>query len=251
MVSTGRPNRRRDGADLSGQSALPVDRRRGRVRTGCSGPRMSPRSTRTASEPRLDLLHVDPGEVYGLLGPNGAGKSTLVKQVIGLLRPNSVVSRSGVMTWWPTPPNRQLRSYLPQPRFRSTHLACGRPSSCAAGSGAATRSRGAQGGRAYPGARSWAVAEQAGGSACLRSQRLTGFAEVTVCPGRVVILDERTNDVDPLRRRLLWSSTELGTSAGTAVLASDPHVLEAERRRWTAGDHRQRPPAGGGYAVDL
>ena len=34
-------------------------------------------------------LEVHPGEVYGLLGPNGAGKSTLVKQVIGLLKPDS------------------------------------------------------------------------------------------------------------------------------------------------------------------
>ena len=37
-------------------------------------------------------------------------------------------------------------------------------------------------------------------------KRLVGFAMVTVCPGRVVILDEPTNDVDPLRRRLLWES---------------------------------------------
>ena len=35
-------------------------------------------------------------------------------------------------------------------------------------------------------------------------KRLVGFAMVTVWPGRVVILDEPTNDVDPLRRRL-WA----------------------------------------------
>src|SRR5215469_6456832 len=35
-------------------------------------------------------------------------------------------------------------------------------------------------------------------------KRLVGFAMVTVAPGRLVILDEPTNDVDPLRRRLLW-----------------------------------------------
>src|ERR1043165_5862388 len=36
----------------------------------------------------IDLL-VNRGEVFGLLGPNGAGKTTLVRQLIGLLRPDS------------------------------------------------------------------------------------------------------------------------------------------------------------------
>ena len=34
-------------------------------------------------------IRIEPGEVFGLLGPNGAGKSTLVKQIIGLLAPDS------------------------------------------------------------------------------------------------------------------------------------------------------------------
>jgi len=29
------------------------------------------------------------GEIFGLLGPNGAGKSTLVRQLTGLMRPDS------------------------------------------------------------------------------------------------------------------------------------------------------------------
>src|SRR5262249_24123164 len=34
-------------------------------------------------------LDVDSGEVFGVLGPNGAGKTTLVRQLMGLLRPDS------------------------------------------------------------------------------------------------------------------------------------------------------------------
>jgi ABC-2 type transport system ATP-binding protein len=34
-------------------------------------------------------LTVGRGEIFGLLGPNGAGKSTLVRQLMGLLRPDS------------------------------------------------------------------------------------------------------------------------------------------------------------------
>jgi ABC-2 type transport system ATP-binding protein len=34
-------------------------------------------------------LEVRRGELLGLLGPNGAGKSTLVRQMVGLLKPDS------------------------------------------------------------------------------------------------------------------------------------------------------------------
>ncbi|MEY3408174.1 MAG: hypothetical protein RL038_1235, partial [Actinomycetota bacterium] len=34
-------------------------------------------------------LHVKPGEIVALLGENGAGKSTLVKQIFGLISPDS------------------------------------------------------------------------------------------------------------------------------------------------------------------
>jgi len=35
-------------------------------------------------------------------------------------------------------------------------------------------------------------------------KRLVAFAMAAVAPGRLVMLDEPTNDVDPVRRRLLW-----------------------------------------------
>ncbi len=34
-------------------------------------------------------LHVEPGSIYGFLGPNGAGKSTTIRNLLGLLRPDS------------------------------------------------------------------------------------------------------------------------------------------------------------------
>ena len=36
-------------------------------------------------------------------------------------------------------------------------------------------------------------------------KRLVSFAMAAVAPGRLVILDEPTNDVDPVRRRHLWA----------------------------------------------
>ena len=59
--------------------------------------------------------------------------------------------------------------------------------------------------------------------------RLTGFCMAAVMPGRVVVLDEPTNDVDPLRRRTLWDCIRRLADNGAAVLLVTHNVLEAER----------------------
>jgi ABC-2 type transport system ATP-binding protein len=60
-------------------------------------------------------------------------------------------------------------------------------------------------------------------------KRLTSFCMAAVVPGRVVILDEPTNDVDPVRRRLLWDQVRALAQEGVAVLLVTHNVLEAER----------------------
>ncbi|MBU4336839.1 MAG: AAA family ATPase, partial [Actinobacteria bacterium] len=59
--------------------------------------------------------------------------------------------------------------------------------------------------------------------------RLTAFAMTAVVPGRLVVLDEPTNDVDPVRRRLLWSQIRALADDGAAVLLVTHNVREAER----------------------
>lgn len=60
-------------------------------------------------------------------------------------------------------------------------------------------------------------------------RRLVGYSMVTVWPGRVVILDEPTNDVDPLRRRLLWEQIRLLGRQGCSVFLVTHNVMEAEK----------------------
>ena len=50
-----------------------------------------------------------------------------------------------------------------------------------------------------------------------------------VAPGRLVMLDEPTNDVDPVRRRLLWQQVRALADDGAAVLLVTHNVIEAER----------------------
>jgi ABC-2 type transport system ATP-binding protein len=48
-------------------------------------------------------------------------------------------------------------------------------------------------------------------------------------PGRLVVLDEPTNDVDPVRRRLLWEEVRALADAGCTVVLVTHNVTEAER----------------------
>ena len=176
-------------------------------------------------------LRIEPGEVYGLLGPNGAGKSTLVKQVIGLLAPTSGSLEIGPHDLVAHPDiARQLCSYLPQAQMPidSFRLAeaieiTGR---IRGGSPAAVRRRTDELIEALD-LGEWRTtlgAKLSGGA-----KRLAGFAMATVWPGKLVILDEPTNDVDPLRRRLLWEQVRGLSDFGCAVMLVTHNVLEAEK----------------------
>lgn len=176
-------------------------------------------------------LRIEPGEVYGLLGPNGAGKSTLVKQIIGLLKPTSGGLAIGPHDLVAHPDvARQLCSYLPQAQmpiesFRAAE-AIELTGRIRGGDRATVRRRADELVEALD-IGEWRDAmgiKLSGGV-----KRLVGFGMATVWPGRLVILDEPTNDVDPLRRRLLWEQVRRLSADGCAVMLVTHNVLEAEK----------------------
>jgi ABC-2 type transport system ATP-binding protein len=176
-------------------------------------------------------LAIEPGEVFGLLGPNGAGKSTLVKQLVGLLKPTSGRITLGPHDLVSDPAAaRQLCSYLPQAQlpidsFRAVE-AIRLTGAIRGGDKAAVRERAdALIERLDLGEWRRTLGVRLSGGV----KRLVGFAMVAVCPGRVVILDEPTNDVDPQRRRLLWQEIRRLGQSGSAVLLVTHNVLEAEK----------------------
>jgi ABC-2 type transport system ATP-binding protein len=176
-------------------------------------------------------LQIGPGEVYGLLGPNGAGKSTLVKQVIGLLEPDGGGIRLGPFDLVDDPDvARQLCSYLPQApmpiesfRAREAIDITGQIRGGPPDEVKRRRDRLIEALRLDE----WRDTLGAGMSGGVR--RLVGFAMATVWPGALVILHEPTNDVDPLRRRLLWDEVRSLGEQGVAVLLVTHNVLEAEK----------------------
>ncbi len=176
-------------------------------------------------------IEVAAGEVVGLLGHNGAGKTTLLNQVIGLTRPTS-----GTITI-------DGRDVVADPAY--ARRACSmQPQSHAPLDGVTPRQaielmariRGASRHRARQRTAELIDGLHLGEWAQTPGERLSGGVRRLVTfglaagePGRVVMLDEPTNDVDPVRRRLLWHQVRTLADGGSAVLLVTHGVVEAER----------------------
>ncbi|MGH2611119.1 MAG: ABC transporter ATP-binding protein, partial [Tepidiformaceae bacterium] len=168
-------------------------------------------------------LTLEAGEVYGLLGPNGAGKTTLVRQVLGLLRPTSgtirvqghdVVADPGYA--------RRTIGFLPQAQFTMDSLHIDefiRGIARLRGldrDTAARRTESLLERLELVEYRHTAMMAASGGI-----RRMAGFAAAIVGGGRLLVLDEPTNDVDPVRRQLLWDIIdEVGRDGATVLLVT-------------------------------
>jgi ABC-2 type transport system ATP-binding protein len=176
-------------------------------------------------------LQADGGQVYGLLGHNGAGKTTLVNQVVGLLRPDQGTIRIDGRDAVADPGYaRQACSLQPQAQLPIDGLtprqAIDLMGQLRGGRGSAVRRRRERLVEALD-IGEWldTDGERLSGGV----KRLVSFAMAAIAPGRVVVLDEPTNDVDPVRRRLLWSAVRQLADEGSAVLLVTHNVIEAER----------------------
>lgn len=150
-------------------------------------------------------LDIEEGEVFGLLGPNGAGKSTLVNQVIGLLSPISGTIRlDGVDVVQEPDASRRGCSYQPQGHVPIDGFTLIQAIELIG------RLRGGEKNlirkRTHELIERLNIEEWSNRTGQHLSggvRRLVGFCMAVVHPGKLVILDEPTNDIDPLRRRLL------------------------------------------------
>jgi ABC-2 type transport system ATP-binding protein len=176
-------------------------------------------------------LEIGRGEVFGLLGPNGAGKSTLVRQLTGLLRPDSgsieILGHDIVRH-----PDRAARllAYLGQESTAldelTVHLAIETTARLRGLSTAAARAATAD-----------VIDELALGPLAARpltklsggQRRLACFGAALAGPRPLLVLDEPTTGMDPVARRAVWSAVDRRRSAdGTTVLLVTHNVIEAE-----------------------
>ena len=178
----------------------------------------------------IDVV-VGAGEVVGLLGHNAAGKTTLVNQVVGLVRPTSGRIWVGGAEVTDDPAvARATCSLQPQAHVPLTgmtprqavqvlgQLRGGRPSD--------VRRRASTLFEALDIAQ-WS--DTSGERLSGGVRRLVAFCLAAVVPGTLVVLDEPSNDVDPVRRRGLWDQVRRLGEEGAAVLLVSHNVAEIER----------------------
>jgi ABC-2 type transport system ATP-binding protein len=176
-------------------------------------------------------LSVADGEVFGLLGPNGAGKTTLVNQIIGLAVPTSgSITINGVDVVANPGYARQSCSFQAQTQVPISGLntlqAIELVGRIRGGKASEVRQRAMELiGKLEIGEWKKTMGLTVSGGV----HRLVAFCMAAVVPGKIVILDEPTNDIDPLRRRLLWQEVQALAKRGSAVLLVTHNVLEAER----------------------
>ncbi|OEH94418.1 ABC transporter ATP-binding protein [Bacillus solimangrovi] len=176
-------------------------------------------------------LSVNPGEIFGLLGPNGAGKTTLVSQIIGSMKPSSgTITIDGVDIVSNPQQARKLCTMQPQSQVSIEGLTPKQAIELAGRMRKGDRHKVAQ--RTDYLLKELNIEPWANKMATNLSggiKRLVIFCMTVVVPGKLVILDEPTNDIDPVRRRLLWNQIRLLAENGVAVLIVTHNVIESEQ----------------------
>ncbi|MGW4702424.1 ABC transporter ATP-binding protein [Streptomyces sp. NPDC004285] len=176
-------------------------------------------------------LDVRGGEIFGLLGPNGAGKSTLVRQLTGLMRPDSgsVELLGHDLVRHPERAARLL-AYLGQESTALDELTV----SLAAETTGRLRGLTARDARAERDAvlEELGLGELAGRPLKKLSggqRRLACLAAALVGSRPVLVLDEPTTGMDPVARRAVWAAVDRRRAEhGTTVLLVTHNVIEAE-----------------------
>jgi ABC-type multidrug transport system ATPase subunit len=177
-------------------------------------------------------LQIRQGEIFGLLGANGAGKTTLVRQMVNLLRPTS-----GQITLFGEPVAGARAhipthvGYMPQETHALNKLKVGEALYFSAhlrglSRAEARRERDMQ-------LELWQIADLRDKDNSTLSggqRRLLRLAVAMAGSLPVLILDEPTNDLDPLRRRLVWDVLrQINRERGTTIIFITHDAIEAEK----------------------
>jgi ABC-2 type transport system ATP-binding protein len=212
-------------------------------------------------------LAARPGEIFGLLGPNGAGKSTLVKSVLGLVKPSG-----GDVSLLGKPRHdasvRRQVGYLPEQAKFPKYLTGRQVVEFFGGLGGLTRQEAKlQAEHLLGRVELTDAADRAVGGYSKGMRQRVGLAQALAAgppdhPPAVLILDEPTDGVDPIARKLirdvLVECRELGTCVlinshllGELELVCDRCAVMVDGRVAQAGTPRELAEGRGSYLIEF
>jgi len=184
-----------------------------------------------AAANRAISLTFRPGELVALIGHNGAGKTTLLSQIIGTVKPTSGDIRYGASSLVAAPDlARRIASMMPQmhaPLTGVTPLQAITSIARLRGLPATDANRTALDLIDSLGISEWKDTHGEKLSGGLR--RLTSYAMAVAAPPPVLLVDEPTKDVDPVRRPLVWRHLRRLADDGHTVVVVTHNLLEVQR----------------------
>ena len=176
-------------------------------------------------------LSVQRGEIFGLLGPNGAGKTTLITQILGLTKPDfgSIVVEGYDVIANPASV-RTIAAYLPQQGLGFDHLEVWRALAYTGQlRGLSAKTAQVQAKQLIQKLELSAVADRYISKLSGGMYRMVAFASALMGNPKLLVLDEPTNELDPVRRRLVWETLRtLKQEREITCLLVTHNVLEAE-----------------------
>ena len=176
-------------------------------------------------------MHVAQGEVVGIFGPNGAGKTTLVRQIMGLLRPSSGVIRicGNDVTRNPAIAPVYAAYHAQRPIMMGSY----KPSEVLVHAGVLRRMRTRDAiGDAHALLERFGLTQRSGTLMTRLSggeRQMVFLLSVFMGDRPLVILDEPTSNLDPVRRRLVWEFLHEKALDGVSIILVTHNVAEADQ----------------------
>lgn len=176
-------------------------------------------------------LTFESGEITALIGHNGAGKSTLLNQIMGLVEPtNGEILINDIDVVKKPSLARNLVSSMPQFQVPIKGVSVFQAVE------SILRIRGFS--KKVSKKKTVDIINElqmndwkdlSGEKLSGGLQRLTSFAMTVTSESKVVLLDEPTNDVDPVRRIIMWKYLRKLADSGVIVIIVTHNLLEVEK----------------------
>lgn len=173
---------------------------------------------------------LSPGTITGVLGHNGAGKSTLLGSIVGSVKVSSGRVDYGGENLTESPRRaREICAFMPQSYVPLTGVTPAEALSCVTGMRGLPSSRG----EAYVHEFMEALdiseyMDIPGDKLSGGYHRLVSLGMAVVQHAKVILLDEPTNDVDPIRRKLLWTMLRQLADQGSSILVVTHNLEEIQ-----------------------
>ena len=171
------------------------------------------------------------GEIVALIGHNGAGKTTLINQIIGITKPDKGdITYFGKSFVQDTKVARSYVSIMPQLHAPISGVTVSQAiTSIMRIKGINKKNIDIHLSNILQQLEIQQWKDTVGDKLSGGLRRLTSFAMTVASPSDIILLDEPTNDVDPLRRELMWNYLKQLKKKGHIIIIVTHNLLEVEQ----------------------